>query len=84
MRLSPPIAILYEVVEELKQDDGKRVVDVSTLIGSTPLGTPACPKNKPDYAYVDTTDGQPNGRCIDVRSDELLLGVPMVRFEISF
>jgi hypothetical protein len=203
-----PVAVLYEVVEELKQDDAKRVVDVSMLVGKTPLGTPPCPdsladlmpagatscnvvihgwdsvdsvtglgtfggkftimvqgdnpfdgnelvaltgsfqghmdsspvrttghpfgtvtgkltvdnrgdfpitgvfrmpfagsyrpdptgptlrewlcpktptaKSGPDYVYVDTTDGQPNGSCIDVRSEERLLGVPMVRFEISF
>jgi hypothetical protein len=38
----------------------------------------------PDIAYVDTTDGAPNGKCIDVLPTEFGLGWPTVRFDITF
>ncbi|OLC17832.1 MAG: hypothetical protein AUH29_00640 [Candidatus Rokubacteria bacterium 13_1_40CM_69_27] len=38
----------------------------------------------PDIAYVDTTDGAPNGKCIDVLPTELGLGWPTVRFDVTF
>jgi hypothetical protein len=38
-----------------------------------------------DVAYLDTTQtGAPTGRCIDIRSAELSLGTPTVRFDIWF
>jgi hypothetical protein len=38
----------------------------------------------PDIAYLDTTGGMPNGRCLDVLPTELGLGWPTVRFDITF
>jgi hypothetical protein len=38
----------------------------------------------PDIAYVDTTAGVLNGACLDVRPNELSLGLPTVRFDIAF
>ena len=37
-----------------------------------------------DIAYIDTTNGAPNGSCIDLQANELSLGEPTVRFEITF
>jgi hypothetical protein len=38
----------------------------------------------PDVIYLGTTNGVPDGTCIDVRPEELSLNVPMVRFELWF
>lgn len=38
----------------------------------------------PDIAYLDTTAGAPNGKCIDVLPSELSLGFPTVRFDAEF
>ena len=49
-----------------------------------------CPGSVPsphlpmDFVYLDTIDGQPNGKCIDVRPEELSLDTPVVRFELWF
>jgi hypothetical protein len=37
-----------------------------------------------DITYLGTTDGAPNGQCVDVQATELSLGEPTVRFEITF
>jgi len=38
-----------------------------------------------DLAYLDTDAHlQPNGRCLDIQPNELSLGTPLVRFDISF
>jgi hypothetical protein len=37
-----------------------------------------------DLAYVDTSNGAPNGSCIAIMPNELSLGTPLVRFEITF
>ena len=37
-----------------------------------------------DIAYIDTTAGVPNGKCIDVLPNELSLGFPTVRFDAEF
>ena len=37
-----------------------------------------------DLAYVDTSNGAPNGSCIAIAPNELSLGTPLVRFEITF
>ena len=38
-----------------------------------------------DLAYLDFDDKNvPNGRCLDIQPNELSLGAPLVRFDISF
>jgi len=37
-----------------------------------------------DLAYISTSDGQPNGRCLDIYPSEMSLGAPLVRFELTF
>jgi hypothetical protein len=37
-----------------------------------------------DIVWVETAGGQPSGRCINSRPEELSLGSPVVRFEVSF
>lgn len=37
-----------------------------------------------DLAYVGTSNGAANGQCIDIAPNELSLGTPLVRFEITF
>lgn len=38
-----------------------------------------------DLAYLDTdANGQLNGKCLDIQPNELSLGTPLVRFDISF
>jgi len=39
-----------------------------------------------DLAYLDNVDaaGTPAGRCLDIQPNELSLGAPLVRFDISF
>jgi hypothetical protein len=39
-----------------------------------------------DLAYLDNVEaaGTPSGRCLDIQPNELSLGTPLVRFDISF
>ncbi len=54
------------------------------VCGATPTPNPNFGADK-DYVYLDTTAlGAPTGRCIDIRPEELSLGVPTVRFDIWF
>ena len=55
---------------------------------------PASPKPNPwadmyggiDLVYLDNVEsaGTPEGRCLDIQPNELSLGAPLVRFDISF
>jgi len=37
-----------------------------------------------DFAYLSTSSGAPDGRCLDIGVKEISLGAPLVRFEVSF
>ena len=42
------------------------------------------PKLGDDFAWVEVVGGQPTGKCIDVAPEQMNLGRPVVRFEITF
>lgn len=37
-----------------------------------------------DLVYISTSNGVPNGRCVDIGPKEMSLGTSLVRFEITF
>lgn len=52
---------------------------------ATPAGNPyAAIYEGWDLAYISTSNGVPNGTCVDISPTELSLGSPLVRFEITF
>jgi hypothetical protein len=52
---------------------------------ATPAGNPyAALYDGWDLAYISTTNGAPNGSCLNIGPKEMSLGSPLVRFEITF
>jgi len=37
-----------------------------------------------DLAYLSTSNGAPDGHCLDIGVNEISLGAPLVRFEVTF
>lgn len=52
---------------------------------ATPAGNPYAPFfDGYDLAYISTSNGAPNGSCVDISLKEISLGASLVRFEITF